>query len=57
MNAFGVIPEHECPYCAGSGWATVLDLDGESAHEIACPEGCPAVPYADDQDQHLEVPY
>jgi len=56
MTESGVIPHHECPYCAGSGWATVVDIDGESAYETACPEGCPAV-YADDQDQHLEAPF
>ena len=44
MTAFGPIPAHNdggCPLCGGSGWITRLDLDGESAWDVPCPEGCP----------------
>ena len=31
----------DCQLCGDTGWITTVDLDGESAWEIPCPEGCP----------------
>ena len=31
----------DCQLCGDTGWITTIDLDGESAWEIPCPEGCP----------------
>jgi hypothetical protein len=53
--ANSVIPEHACPLCGDTGWITCLDLDGESAYEMACPEGCPSIPL--EWNNEAEEPY